>query len=105
MWVQLVYVVLYPFTSGFFEEIIWRGFGIDSLEPIIGHRRANTVQSIAYSLWSSPTILNISTITSFVYAYLAGKIYAKYRILTPIIIGKMIALYSIASLIYVVCYI
>ncbi len=72
-----VYLALIaPFTAGVFEEIVWRLYGITSLERYWTPGRANLVQALAFALWHG---LSLHTLATFVIGYVYGLVFIRRR--------------------------
>ncbi|RLF02920.1 MAG: hypothetical protein DRK00_09395 [Thermoprotei archaeon] len=69
-------VAVAPLTAGFFEEIIWRLYGITRLEELWGPRGANLVQALAFAVWHG---LSLHTLATFVIGYVYGLVFLKRR--------------------------
>ncbi len=73
---KLYLIAVAPFTASFFEEIIWRLFGITKLEELWGARRANPIQALALAVWHG---FSLHTIATFAIGYVYGLIFIKRR--------------------------
>lgn len=73
---KIYLVAIAPFTAGIFEEIIWRLFGITSLEKYMSPRKANLIQALAFAVWHG---FSLHTIATFIIGYVYGLIFIKRR--------------------------
>lgn len=69
-------VAIAPSPPGIFEEIIWRGYGIDTLEKRIGSNKALLVQAIVLSFWHG---ISLYTIITFIVGLVYGLVYLRKR--------------------------
>jgi len=87
LWSKAYMVLIAPFTAGIFEEIIWRGYGINKLEQHVSTRKAVVVQAIAFGFWHG---ISIHTLITFLIGLVYGFIYAKRRKLLNISIAHIV---------------
>lgn len=60
-----------PFTAGFFEEAIWRGYGISALERGLTAKRAIVIQALAFGLWHvNPIHMIVTFVIELLYGYM-----------------------------------
>ena len=76
LWSKMYLVLIAPFTAGIFEEIIWRGFGINTLEEHMSTKKAVIIQGIAFGLWHG---ISLHTLITFLIGVIYGYVYAKRR--------------------------
>ncbi len=87
VWAKYMNALLAPFTAGVFEEVIWRGFGIENLRKFMSDSRAVAVQAIAFALWHvSP--LHIPFV--FVIGLAYGLAYLRRGSLGPLIVAHVV---------------
>ncbi len=87
VWAKYMNALLAPFTAGVFEEIIWRGFGIENLRKFMSDSRAVVVQAVAFALWHvSPLHIPFVFIIGLAY----GLAYVKRGSLGPLIVAHVI---------------
>ncbi len=87
IWARYMNALLAPFTAGVFEEIIWRGFGIENLRRFMGDGRAVVVQAIAFALWHvSPLHIPFVFIIGLAY----GLAYVRRGSLAPLIVAHVV---------------
>lgn len=73
-WSKLYLLLVAPFAAGFMEEILWRGYGVDALEPSLGRGKALIVQAAAFGLMHGPTAY---ALVAAAIGYLYGLAYFK----------------------------
>ena len=73
---KIYLVAIAPFTAGIFEEIIWRLYGITSLEKYWSTRTANLIQAISFAIWHG---FSLHTIATFIIGYVYGLVFIKRR--------------------------
>ncbi|MDK2372318.1 MAG: CPBP family intramembrane metalloprotease [Candidatus Korarchaeota archaeon] len=86
-WAKYMNFLVAPFTAGIFEEIIWRGFGIESLRRFTSEVKAILIQAIAFALWH---ISPIHVIFVFFIGLAYGFAFVKRRSLAPLIIAHIL---------------
>ncbi len=86
LWARYLNALVAPFTAGIFEEVIWRGFGIESLRKFTTDRRAILIQALAFALWH---ISPIHVIFVFFIGLAYGFTYIRRRSLAPLIIAHV----------------
>ena len=83
-----VYLVgIAPFTAGIFEEIIWRGYGINMLEKDLDSRKAVLLQAITFGLWH---VTPLHVVFTFIVGFVFGYIYVRRRKLLVISIAHIL---------------
>lgn len=83
-----VYLVgIAPFTAGIFEEIIWRGYGINMLEKDFDSRKAVLLQAITFGLWH---VTPLHVVFTFIVGFVFGYIYVRRRKLLIISIAHIL---------------
>ena len=80
-------VFIAPFTAGIFEEIIWRGYGINKLEQYVNTRKAVLVQAVAFGFWHG---ISFHTLITFLIGLVYGFVYARRRKLLNISIAHIV---------------
>jgi len=86
-WSKLYMVAIAPFTAGIFEEIIWRGYGIDTLEKRIGSNKAVLVQAIAFGFWHG---ISFHIIITFIIGLVYGLVYLRKRKLLQLTLAHIV---------------
>lgn len=88
LWSKLYMVAVAPFAAGFFEEILWRGYAVDALEPYMGRGKALLLEAVAFGLWHGPTWHAVFTA---VIGYIYGLAYVRLgRRLAPLTAGHVL---------------
>lgn len=82
MWARYMNALIAPFSTGIFEEVIWRGYGITKLEEFMSSWKAVVVQAIAFSLWHISPEYMISVLP---FGLVCGFIFVRRRSLVPLI--------------------
>jgi len=77
LWARLYMAAVAPFVAGFFEEVLWRGYGLDVLEPRLGRGWALALQAVAFGLMHGPTLYAaVAAVIGYLYGlayYRAGR--------------------------------
>ncbi len=87
LWSKIYLAAIAPFTAGIFEEIIWRCYGIETLEKRLGPGKANLVQAIAFGFWHG---ISLHTLITFLIGYVYGLVYLKRRNLIELSIAHIL---------------
>ncbi len=87
LWARYLNAFAAPFTAGIFEEVIWRGFGIESLMKFTTDKGAILIQALAFALWH---ISPIHVIFVFFIGLAYGFAYIRRKSLAPLIIAHVL---------------
>jgi membrane protease YdiL (CAAX protease family) len=87
IWARYMNALVVPFTAGFFEEAIWRGYGISALERSLTTKRAIVIQALAFGLWH---VNPIHVIVTFVIGLLYGYVFVMRRRLLLLTLSHII---------------
>ena len=83
-WQKIVMLTFLPFTAGFCEELIWRGYIFTQLETrSYGLVKAIVLSAISFALIHGITLPD-KLLTTFSFGIVAGLYYAKERNLIPL---------------------
>jgi len=87
LWSKLYLVAIAPLIAGIFEEVIWRGYGINRLEQHLGTGKAVVVQAIAFGFLHG---ISLHTLVAAIIGLIYGVVYVKRRRLLNISIAHMV---------------
>ncbi len=83
-WARYMNALVAPFTAGIFEEVIWRGYGIESLKKFTTEGRAVLIQAVAFALWH---VSPLHVLFVFIIGLAYGLAYTRRRSLAPLILA------------------
>jgi|GEM_PF-639598 len=86
-WSRMYFVCIAPFTAGIFEEIIWRWFGISSLESFTDTKKAVVIQALAFGIWHG---LSLHAVITFLIGLVYGYFFVKRRKLLALSIAHIL---------------
>ena len=90
MWRKIVMLTVLPFTAGFCEELIWRGYIFTQLEARgYGLAKAIVFSAISFALIHGITLPD-KLLTTFLFGIVAGLYYARERNLIPLMIAHIV---------------